>query len=60
MARLLQCLLFFAKARISPGEIARQLSRIDNDNGVRRWLYRCGGAREGGPSFVVLAGKFLA
>ncbi len=54
MARLLQCLLLFAKAGINPGEIARQVSRIDNNNGVRRWLHRRGSTRKSSASFVVL------
>src|SRR4026209_345616 len=60
MARLLQCLLLFTKAGINPREIARQVSRIDENNGVRRWLHRLGCAHKGGTRLIVMTGKFLA
>src|SRR5215831_2923276 len=60
MARLLQCLLLFAKAGINPCEIARQVPRIDDNNGVRRWLHRRGCARKGSTRLIAMTGKFLA
>src|SRR4030095_13297154 len=60
MARLLQCLLLFAKAGINPREIARQVSRIDDNNGLRLWLHRRGCARKGSTRLVAITGKFLA
>src|SRR5215472_15122232 len=60
LSRLLQCFVLFAKAAIAPGEINWQLPRIDSHNRVRRRFYRSRRAREGGPCFVVLAGKLLA
>src|SRR6476660_390287 len=60
MSRLLQCLVFFAKARISPGEVAWQLSRIDRDNRVGRWFHGRDRARESIASFVVFSSEPLA
>src|SRR6516164_9175067 len=60
MPRLLQCLLLFAKASINPREMARQVSRIDDNNGVRCWLHRRGGARKGSARLIAMTGKFLA
>src|SRR4029434_3670168 len=60
MARLLQCLLFFTKARISLGQSGGQHSRIDNHIGVRRWLHGRSSTCEGIASVVVFTGKFLA
>src|SRR4029453_916032 len=59
MTRLLQCLLLFTKAGINPREIARQVSRIDDNSRVRRWLHRCSSARKGSTRLVVETGKFL-
>src|SRR6516225_8347794 len=60
MPRLLQCLLLFAKAGINPREMARQVSRIDDKNGVRRWLHRRCCARKGSARLLAMTGKFLA
>src|SRR5262249_16258899 len=59
-ARLLQSLLFFAKAGINLGETDRQQSRIDSTNRVRRWLYRRNNRWESGTSVVIFTGYFLA
>src|SRR5207248_4069520 len=60
MSRLCQCLVFFAKARISPGEVAWQLSRIDRDNRVGRWFHGRNCAHESTASFVVFSSELLA
>src|SRR6266446_2841452 len=60
MLRLLQCLVFFTKTRISPGEVTWQLSRIDRDNRVGRWFHGRDRARESIASFVVFSREPLA